>query len=710
MNHGHKKFSFLHFLTTCVLIIFCTLQTISGAEIFDLVLTSNTGGKFSYSEKDQEKKDEMLLMASSIMKETSGGATYIDLGNSFYPGILAKYSYGSAVMDYFSYTNCLFSLISSEDLRIGVQNLEFLQKSSSTVLASGNIYRNKKRIFKPYVIRYVGKLKIAFITLSSKRILFDIAEKNISQISLEEETKLIAEIIKELTAKKIDRYILVSGLNTKINIALLEKNPQLNLVISGGDNNGDLYQKKAYRIDFNDGRSLITIPPSSKNYHILKLDLNKGARVLSVSSKKAIYRVYKSEKYSDLLRRISRWKKHLSKKVSTILTKIDKNVTLNGQRIANLLRDVYRAEVAIVKKDAISSTVLKSNIKLFDIISSVNDNYPVFVYNLTGAQLLTLKQYIKAYEVVGINLEKDTIQRFPVVSTRKYRIVSTQSIHELIQQTLNVKISYENTWKNISDLVISDLQKERILLKNSYAYLEARFRTMIDISIKGFFDLADVVQGANVETPVGQVAASYMNWGIEGKVDFTFYNNYHQFILTPYIYFAREGGIYSQNLLRGTFLYNLNLDFILKPYHKSQLDTVIMEVDGRPFLFRETIGALINSKYITGSLGVGFEEDVADSKPLSWGFEGIFKFTIPFLKYFSYTLSIDSFITIPTDSIGTGGYFRSDIENSLSFEITSLIKFSVKHKWFYYYSMQHSQFYSNSQLIASIDLKTDFKF
>src|SRR3990172_1973508 len=178
-----------------------------------LLLTSNLEGRFIPEIEGQETKDPMLLLGQSIIMESRRrNILYFDLGNSFYPGVLSKQNYGAAMMDFFSYFRCRSALISSLDLRIGVSSLEFLQSHSATRLLSANILKENRVLFKPYTVQEIRGRKIAFVGLSSKRILFDIAEQNVYRISMEEESKALKRVIGELKGQGVDRIILLSGL------------------------------------------------------------------------------------------------------------------------------------------------------------------------------------------------------------------------------------------------------------------------------------------------------------------------------------------------------------------------------------------------------------------------------------------------------------------------------------------------------------------
>jgi len=218
-----------------------------------------------------------------------------------------------------------------------------------------------------------------------------------------------------------------------------------------------------------------------------------------------------------------------------------------------------------------------------------------------------------------------------------------------------------------------------------------------------------VAKGDNISTPPGKPSTSYIRWGMEDTINIKIYNINHEFLFTPYIYFIKKDEQYLQNLLRGTFLYTYNLNDYLKPYHKSLAETVLKEVDGRPILVRETIGASLFWKYVNGKIGIGFEKQIQEPEgPVVYGFETIVDGKFEITKGVNYIFKLDTFISSAQDKSNLKT--RTEILNTLSFDINSVLAFSLRYRWFKLYSREVEESYKYTQTLISLDLKTDFKF
>ncbi|MFH0974374.1 MAG: hypothetical protein V1874_01165 [Spirochaetota bacterium] len=678
-------------------------------EEVSIIVTSNLGGKFSLNGSDNEE-DPMLVLAQSILAERKARKAdiYIDMGNAFYPGLLSKFSYGSVMMDFFNFFSCDAVLISSNDLRIGIDNLQFLSSGKNTELLSANITKKKKNLFSPYIIRKKGNRPVAFTAISSKKIYFDIAEKNLYKIRLRNESETLNENIKALESLGVRHIVLLSGLSIKDTISLLTQHKQVQLALCGGDNTGDLFSDKASRIDLADGRTVLLLPGGDAFYSLsLRLDAN-----ISVTGMRQITPApvaLNSYEYSEFKSRLALWKKMFAAdNESVILHLDDKKLLINDTKLAGLLRDRFNTELSAIDRNTILESSFNGDIKYPDLLRAVNSDYNIFIFNLNG---IDIKNIIGKDDNIIIEGVKDgKIQGYQINNTRAYRIAATQPAFEKIEQILEKNIPYQNTWTNVTDAVLSDIKEKQIIFKHDFSYLNRSFRATVDFYLSNFFENNKVKRSDNIETPVGQADESYKRWGMENKIDLTIYNRYHQFIFSPYMFYERQDEEYLNNLLRGTFTYNLNFYDTIKPYQKSQAESVIKSTDGlRPVLIRETAGINAITDSLQVKLGLGFEKNVHDPVQRTvYGIETLIGYKLVFFNYFTYGLNIDSFISAKSHE-KSKRHIRNEIQNSLSASVNQFLSISLKYRWFYYYSGEFDDKYENNQTLISADLKTDFK-
>jgi hypothetical protein len=693
-------------------------------EILPVIITSNLEGRASLG-MDEVENDFLLMLGQSILHEKRRGRAelYLDLGNAFYPGPLSRFSFGSVMMDFFEFFDCSATLISTKDLRIGVDNLDFIRNNRKTRLLSANILRKDQPVFLPYFIHEKGAQKICFVGLSSPKILVDIAERNVFSIGLADPLAALERTLAEAKKTGAEHFVVLSGMSNRENIGVLKRFPDIGLVIAGGDNRGIISGAGVNRIDFDGGRSIIQLPDKN-SYYTIQLEIDKGIAVAGFQKNEIARHKTLAAPYREFADRFALWKKEYAQEGMRVIASAGKGeYVIDNARTANLLRDRYNAEIAILAGDTMKGEKLSGEIRQYDIHDLSNDEYPLFVYYLKGSQLQGLAGSPGDLHLSGYS--KGLVQGHPVNPAREYRVVSTQTVYEQVRRKSGAPLSMKNMWIGIPDLISKDVGGEKVLFRDDYGYLERRFRATLDLQLSNFFDLLSLISDGSFSSPGGPTA-SYQQWGLENNIVLNIYNRYHRFILNPYMNYIemqkevidsntrekRTETLIVKNLLRGIFEYRLNYFTYVNPYHKSQVDTVVKRDDygDRPAFIREVVGAGFLYKTLEGKLGAGFERKVNDPReePV-YGFETFLSWRLEFWRIFTYSVKLDSFIAKTDAEEGQGGYFRSEVINSLGIKLTDNVGLSLKHRWYYYRSDMEEQTYNYQQYLTSLDLKTDFK-
>ena len=678
-----------------------------------LLITSNLQGRFSLDVDHQESADPLLLLGQNIVSEQDRGVDlYIDMGNALYPGILSKYSAGAIMMDFLDYFSCQAVLVSSKDLQVGTKNLEFLGKNKKVHLLSSNIMQAHQPAFTPWTAVDRGGIRIALLALSSKKIRFDMAEKDLYGYHLDEEKKALAPQLEEIRKAGIRYIVLLSGQTLKDTVEILNTFPDIGLALCGGDYTGRLFGGIASRLDLADGRSIV-IADDKVDYYLLQLVFDGGIKVVTLEAKKAQSIPTHNFFYQEFRNRLSLWKHKFVEDEERPFTSFKETpYKVDDLRFAQLLRDRFNCELGVVETDTINASPVNKQLTHSDLLGMVNRDYTIFLFTLGGEELPPVLNEKEDLVIAGLDVGKGTlIQGSPIVAGRPYRVAASQPAMQKIQHLLGKKIAYHNTWMTVSELLADDLKNQRVILRSNYDYLDRRFRTTVDASLSNFVDSSNVRRGDNVDTPPGQPVESYNKWGLENSIDVTIYNKYHRFVISPYMLYSRQDDSYLNNILRGTFLYDYNLSETIKPYNKFRCDTVVEEVDGlRPVLLRETLGVSAEYTHVNGKLGLGFEKEVQDpSRPALYGIELILGARIPFLSHFVYTFDIDTFGGIQSGE-DSQRQLRSEINNAVSATINNHLSLSFRHKYFYFYEDLSGETYQNSQFITSLDLKNNWKF
>lgn len=703
----------LYGLAAFLMILMRLPATVYAETQISILVTSNLKGQFSLDIENQDATDPLLRLGQNIMAERSRGADlYIDMGNALYPGILSKYSSGSIMMDFLDYFSCEALLVSSKDLQIGAKNIAFLQKSKKVRLLSANLAQADKTLFIPWFSVERKGIRMAFIGMSSANIKFDMAEKDLYNYHLTDVEKALEPVLDSIRSNGIQHVILLSGMTLKETAGILESHPEIGMALCGGDYSSRFVVGKASRVDLDDGRSIV-MADAKVDYYLLSLVIDDRIMLGAMAPGKADPIPTKDYYYTAFKKRLTLWKVKFLENAKQLIAEVgEAKYEVDDLRFCQLLRDQFDCELGVVEKGTLNPMPVHRKINQSDFLGMVNQDYNVFVFLLTGSQLQSALKDSEDLVIAGMDRSKgNTIQGAFIDSGRSYRVAATQPAMQKIRRQAGRDITYENTWKTVSDLLVDDLNNRRVILLNDYDYLDRRFRMTIDAYMSNFVENSVVTRGETIDTPPGQPSQSFNKWGLENKIDITFYNKYHRFVFTPYMLYSRQDESYLNNILRGTLLYDYSISDTIKPYNKFLCDTVVEEVDGeRPVLIRETLGVSTRYKALDAKLGLGIEKEVqAPSNPALYGLELILGAKIPFLSHFTYTFDLDSFGGFQNEE-GGQRQIRAEINNKISADINAYLSLSFRHKYFWLYEDITGETYQNSQLITSLDLKNGWKF
>lgn len=692
------------------------------AQDLNLFITSNTEGRFNIHDDPEGKIDPALLNLQSLYKERSGTTPvlYFDMGNAFYPGVLSGYSYGSVMYDYLSMNGCDASLVSSKDLRIGTTILQQLDSGNDKILLSSNIRVNKKNVFLPYIMKTVAGRKIAVIGLTNERPVFDITEKSTSDLSIIPYREILNEIMAELQKdNKPDCIILLSGLKTEKNVEIMNAYPSISLIISGGDSKSSVYGKSASQIIYPDGRRIL-LADSRKGYFKIEARLEQSLAVKSFTHHVPAVWDVKDKKYLQFVKRLGIWKKKYNEEMTLPFEKQPGlSLEIESAHLAYLMRDKIRTEVSVIAADTLHPLKIDPLSTMGYISDSFNDDYYIYRYKLKG---LELKKLIDNpdYRISGI--EDGKIQGQKIVDDKLYTVSSTQKIFEEIKDS-DTSAPYTNTWITLPELLVKDIQADKIVAKKDYSYLDNRFVFLCNIVLSNKISSETVQYGTDIVTPSGFSTQSTKKLGFENSADFILYNRYNRITFSPYMNFVEEKvgeeKYYLANELSAKLLYQYSLNMYVQPYIKSQCNTVVKQVDvkdeetglyekKRPVDIRETAGVLFITEYTTTKIGTGFDKRIHDDMDnLNYGLEVTASVKYPFWDYFKYFIDLDFFATKGSEH---GRFLKTEVSTGLSYAFNEYLKLTSKYKLIYYKDLDLQQKYVSKTTSLSLDITIDFKY
>jgi len=667
-------------------------------------LTANLGGQFPLN--DNYDENEMLQTAAYLRRarDAKKNSLHFDLGNAFFPGRLSRFSFGSLTADYLQMLRLDAGLVSAGDLNIGAESLDYIRRARGIRLLSANIYRDKSHFFDSYTVIERGGLRIATVGLTSTRSLVNYAEAKYLDLHLEPPLTTGAEAVAAAAATKPDMLIVLSGLPIREAVAFLSKNPQVDVILCGGDADTRLGQEPIRMIELPDGRRAIAMPNGSS---LMRLELVKKGKVWSLADREIVDVFAGDEKLNlppTFERRLARWQKGFGLSEDAETKKLNfAPFRLTAQFAAATLRDGFGCDVAFVEGDDVDEENTQPITRARDIRYAVQNDYDIFTFRMRGSDLRAL--YLKRRNLVFSGMTDKVITGYPIRDDVYYRLCATQRGFEIAVPEGKARERHKNQWLGLSDSITRTVEEG---VTDPDRAADSRFRFLTTFNLSNIYETGSVANTSRIDTPPGQPVDSYFKWGLENDINFTVYNRRHSFSFNPYIFYVRQVDQIIRNLLRADITYTYNTEWFVRPYQKNRIDTVVVPVNGRsPSFLRETVGAEFSWRFITGRLGGGLEKEILDPvNDPNWGIESNIGVLWQFYPGIQYKLAFDSF-----SSRTYLGFWRHRLElnNSLIFTIAAPLTFTVSHRWYYFYLGSVDDFYNASVVLLSLDLRTTWK-
>lgn len=671
-----------------------------------LFITSNIEGRFSLSD---DTPDTAMLILQSLYKKRSEGkpVLHLDLGNAFYPGILSRYSFGSVAYDYLDFNGCDATVVSSRDIRVGIENLLQFENGSPHLLLSANIARSDRPVFLPWTVKKAGKYRIGIIGVSGENVLFDITDRMTSAVSLTPSSKAVESAAAELTEKERPDYIvMLSGLTADASLRIMSQLPAVSLCICGGDSRGTAASQQASRIILPDGRQLL-IADSRKGYFLAECSLAGRLDVADFSFCEPQPWNVSNEPYQRFSNRLRLWReKYMEEQSAPLKIESASPLHVTDDAAANMMRGTYRTEISVLTPATVTPFDITTASTNADILRNISDDFYIYRIKMKGSEVTALSQS-DSLQLFGF--DNGRIQGRPVIASKTYTVAATQSAYErILDITENYSIPFENTWKTIPDTISSCVTGPQRPFMNDASLLDDRIGFTAKVSLSNSFNKENVDREGNVTPPNGMVSSSHLVLNTEDSADFVFYNRRHMFTVSPYVYYIKEklqdDTQLLANIFRCVFLYQHNTSDTLTPYVKSQYQSPIERVDRqRTVQIRNTAGIDAVTDYFSGKAGGGFSKQLNDpSRATQYGLEANGTFIYPFLTSMKYKCVFDTFASHPL----MRPYYSLNFQltNGISYMLTDTASVTLAHRYTFFHDGTLDRNYTNNAIRFSFDI------
>lgn len=364
----------------------------------------------------------MALVKSLINKNTSkkDNTLLLDVGDTFYGSNETDLNDGKPMVDIMNIMNYQAMAVGNHEFDFGFDQTMKLAGATNFPLLSVNLYKDDKRLFKPYTILKVGGMNIGVIGLSTEETLTRTKPEYVKGITVKDDFEALKEILPEVKAKS--DYIIVLGHEHDETLEKIGKQfKDINLIIEGHDHiqinkkDGTTYYSSSGLMTKKLGEIQVVFKDREPVY--------TGGKLVSSKSKNSqdkeitsIIKEYKDKIAPQLNVKIGETKSPLTDAAGAYFEEVN-----FGNAITDAMREYMKTDVAIQNGGGIRQNIPKGDLSLY----KINEAFPFVNYVISVE--MTGKDIKKALEHGIEKYPSGWNGGFPQVSGMRYEFDASKT-------------------------------------------------------------------------------------------------------------------------------------------------------------------------------------------------------------------------------------------------------------------------------------------
>ena len=338
-------------------------------------------------------------------------------GDNFYGEAISNLLYGEPVAKMFKEIKLTASAVGNHDLTWGIEKMYELEETMDAPFISANIYTNNNyRLFKPYIIKKINGVKVAFIGLTTQNTKIQGNINIVKNLVFADPVLSIKNTIAQVKKEGADIVILLTHIATYMkddkiyfendDLDKLTQIKDVNLILTahyhnliyGLTNNKIILQNEA------NGKTIMKITIPYNKYRKLIVSPNIEIRDLydEVVDNNLI-----NDNNTDIV--LDKYKNELSTILNKQLGKIDYDLTHSrdkqsvfGNFINKILLKKSKAQISIINSGLIRNDIKKGNITYKDLYSSIPFNNNIVKIKLDGKSIKNIFKHFQNNKIAHI--------------------------------------------------------------------------------------------------------------------------------------------------------------------------------------------------------------------------------------------------------------------------------------------------------------------
>ncbi len=337
-----------------------------------------------------------LIKANSNI---NGNNLLLDVGDTFYGTNESDLNGGMPLVDIMNELNYTAIGVGNHEFDFGVEQLLKLKEVAEFEFLSSNLYKNGKRLFKPYIVKKVDGINIGIIGYISADLLAVTKPEFVKDLTVDTRIEALGKPISELETKADYIILIAHEMLDELQI-ILEAYPSIDLLLAGHDHAPEynFYSRDHAEVTINEDMTR----------EIGKLDIVFVDKKPVYINRKFLSTMNKSKQDPKILNIVNNYTKTIHAKMNEVIghSKFDLiggnnarfEETSFGNAIADAMKEHVHADLALQNGGGIRTNIFKGDITLYDVYSAFPFLNYVIAVEMSGEQIIeALEHGVKKY-------------------------------------------------------------------------------------------------------------------------------------------------------------------------------------------------------------------------------------------------------------------------------------------------------------------------
>jgi hypothetical protein len=548
----------------------------------------------------------------------------VDLGNSFYPGRLSRFSYGSVVNELFNQMHISIKSIGVKDFFQGRERLELLRQRAQYTFLSSNIVDNKTKrpLFKQLLSRSPGGIPVRIISALAPKELLTSKTMYRDGVEIAEPVGCLKSLLSSSPDSVRPFTICLCDRQTLEQFPLLLDFDGIDLFACGLPRFDPAKSRSPRESILANGKRVVYIPPFSDGVGRLVVTASRGHPALagrfSVYRKDSMQPVPPQSRFFAEL--VGKWFALYRKENDSVVARVSEPLAKNQtETVGNLIRERTHADLACFEASLVTDAKIPPCITKQDLDRLITASPDLLVWSLSGSDINRMRR-IESVKWIGADAKPG------IVGREIYSVVLTENAFGLIMEALGGSGGLPKPEYLFMSLI--EAVTEQLSARKSQTYefkdLRLRWRRFGEASAGISLQSMSVGNRRDVTELSGVSYEPYSNWNIDLKIPLSFYNPWNRIDLSTDIDYSSSNSSIERNLLECKLDYTYNSDWLINGYASVDYESFVIKQQNEdmPVQMRTTAGAMTDPGTWTFKLGFGAEKILSSSRPnpfLSFG-------------------------------------------------------------------------------------------